>query len=763
MADQTQTVKTIVDIEDGNSRKTLADLRKEVKGYRADLSQLDRASQEYQDTLQKLAASESEVAQVNKEIRQAVRDYSASVEAANTVDEERINTMRSLNAEIRGYRDELLNLEYGTTEYYNKLRQLSTAQLSLNKINNDVRASTISMSESIANALNATAGLVGGFNALRGVITLLGVESESLEQAFVKLQAGLSIVQGLKAMADGVRAANVAFRALNATMYANPILAIIGVITILVGWIVTMKDEFSFLTDELGGVWSAIKELLPSFDSITEILQGVGTALTRYLLAPIKAFIQLVKGDFQGAIDTAKNGFDVIANYEDGVSRQAERNAERRTEKVLESIRIINKASSDELKAQIDRNNAKYGSDWKYTEDAQRLYKAYYTTLSGSYAENTAEHDNALNQMYAYERSIAERTAAERKRINDEAAKAAEEERKKRQAQLEKEAQDELKAQQGYSATMQRIAAETQKALTDTYVGSVRTNWLRSQLEANRELAQSLRTTAENDKLSWREREAAANEYRTTLLQINADQKEYDRLLEEERQSKLLEREATIAFEQQMQEFGREESPEAEMERLQGIIDANLEIATKTSFTLEARQKAWANFIQARKEFDDVEEELADNEKKRRRATLEATADFLDASSKLFGENTVASKAMAIAGATINTYLAATLALATYPPPASYIAMAASIVAGLATVAQIVSTPVPGVSDTTSSSAQSVSLPDMPEMDSNFVETHNNLDSFDRDSLNSAQPVLVAEDVTQKQRRLKIVESNVTF
>jgi hypothetical protein len=51
----------------------------------------------------------------------------------------------------------------------------------------------------------------------------------------------------------------------------------------------------------------------------------------------------------------------------------------------------------------------------------------------------------------------------------------------------------------------------------------------------------------------------------------------------------------------------------------------------------------------------------------------------------------VAAKAAAIAQATINTYTAATKALATFPPPLSYIAAAAAVVAGLGYVSKITS------------------------------------------------------------------------
>jgi hypothetical protein len=61
------------------------------------------------------------------------------------------------------------------------------------------------------------------------------------------------------------------------------------------------------------------------------------------------------------------------------------------------------------------------------------------------------------------------------------------------------------------------------------------------------------------------------------------------------------------------------------------------------------------------------------------------------------GRETAAGKALAIAQATINTYMGATKALATYPPPFGAIAAATVIVAGLLQVKKIISTKLPAI------------------------------------------------------------------
>lgn len=79
-----------------------------------------------------------------------------------------------------------------------------------------------------------------------------------------------------------------------------------------------------------------------------------------------------------------------------------------------------------------------------------------------------------------------------------------------------------------------------------------------------------------------------------------------------------------------------------------------------------------------------------DREKFEQRLTI--ASDTAGALADLLGKETDAGKAAAIAQATINTYMGATKALATLPPPMSWIAVGATIVAGLASVKKIIST-----------------------------------------------------------------------
>ena len=92
-------------------------------------------------------------------------------------------------------------------------------------------------------------------------------------------------------------------------------------------------------------------------------------------------------------------------------------------------------------------------------------------------------------------------------------------------------------------------------------------------------------------------------------------------------------------------------------------------------------------------------------------------SNALGTAAQMFGEHTVAAKAMSVAQAVIDTYAGATKALATYPPPFGAIAAGTVIAAGLMNVKKIISTKMPsppgggGRGTSSSSSLPSASPP----------------------------------------------------
>jgi hypothetical protein len=115
-----------------------------------------------------------------------------------------------------------------------------------------------------------------------------------------------------------------------------------------------------------------------------------------------------------------------------------------------------------------------------------------------------------------------------------------------------------------------------------------------------------------------------------------------------------------------------------------------------------------------------IKKNYTDQESKLRRDTLNAELDVVKgafaAIGQIAGEQSVLGKASAVASAVINTYQAATNALANTPapPPFPQIAAGVAIASGLASVRKILQTPVPDGNGGLSSGGGGGSLPSAP-------------------------------------------------
>lgn len=109
-----------------------------------------------------------------------------------------VDTSRDLRKEITQLKKELFSLEEGTEQYNATFQELSNKMLEFKDRNEALRMSAQDLGQQIGNVINVTKGLAAGFEVVQGTMTLFGVESENLERVMVKLQAAISIVQGLE-------------------------------------------------------------------------------------------------------------------------------------------------------------------------------------------------------------------------------------------------------------------------------------------------------------------------------------------------------------------------------------------------------------------------------------------------------------------------------------------------------------------------------------------------------------------------------------
>ncbi len=115
------------------------------------------------------------------------------------------NAANDLRKQIKGLKDELYKLTPGTEEYAQVLEQLGTKMDQLQETTQQVRAATGGLDTVFQTTTNATASMASGFSAATGVIALFGGDAEDLQKTFVKLQAVMSIMNGLKGFAGFIK------------------------------------------------------------------------------------------------------------------------------------------------------------------------------------------------------------------------------------------------------------------------------------------------------------------------------------------------------------------------------------------------------------------------------------------------------------------------------------------------------------------------------------------------------------------------------
>lgn len=630
---------------------------------------------------------------------------------------EAVKSIKDLRSNVNTYKNDLVQLDEGSEKYNATLRKLAESQNAINNIQRDARAVTMNLTDQYAQLTRIAAGVSGGFGALSSATALLGNDNKELAETLVRVQAGLALTQQLTTLSSGIKAANLAFKSFNATLAANPYSAILVAL-------VAIGAAFGTLASVVFNNDTETKKLDETYKDLTKSLEETNIQLElnyRLLKAQGIAETEIIR---QRILDTEKTQ-SLIQNEIAAVRAQIKvyqgRNA------------IVAWGNKQAIKAQEE----------------------YLKKLEG----DLKEYNRTVEKLNG-DLSVALTT--EDKRREDERLRNLQQANRQREAEIKRFNEAEEKALQNYANTLENIEKEKQKRITDAFEGATRLNFVYSEIEANQQLQEILLKNATDETQTWQEREKAAREYQQALRDsytLNTELAKLEEDIEREQIQRGLEL-IDIAEKLRLAENPENLTVEERIERLRMEAAAELERAKDVELSYEQRIEAISNYNRAMEESAKLDAQLKKDEDDLRKATLSSTAKFLTESSKLVGDNTVAQKSLAVAGATINTYLAGTLALATYPPPASYAALAATITTGLATVKNILSTNVPGVSD--SATTSTASLPTMPELASPIVETHNNLDSYDEEVLNQS-PVLVVEDVNEVQRRVEVAVSEATY
>lgn len=224
-------IKPIIKVEVGDSERTVKSLKKEISDLKDSILNLKKGSTEYNNAVEQLTAAQRDLNEVQALTKKTATALDGSYDAL-------VHTMSQLKKEWRATNDEAKRNELG--EQISKINQelkdldaeLGNYQRNVGnyvshwegmpEVTKDFGTAMREMNESIEPTKQKfeavgkiSSGLASGFAVVQGSMALLGVESENLEKTFVKLQAAMAIMQGVKGIGDlveGIGKAKVAFQ-----------------------------------------------------------------------------------------------------------------------------------------------------------------------------------------------------------------------------------------------------------------------------------------------------------------------------------------------------------------------------------------------------------------------------------------------------------------------------------------------------------------------------------------------------------------------
>lgn len=201
------------------------------------------------------------------------------------------------------------------------------------------------------NISKAAKGLKGGFESAVGAIAMFGTESEKANEILTKLSGAMNISNGVKDLFEGAKnmrmfqiATNDGAKAMG-TLKKALISTGLGAIVVLVGSLVANWKEF---TEALGVSEGAMNKVKDTFNGVLQVIKD-GTA------GIAKSFARLVKGDFKGALEELKSGFNVAESYNAGFNKRVEEEAAEREKLRQEKLKVAREAYQNSLNQLLEK------------------------------------------------------------------------------------------------------------------------------------------------------------------------------------------------------------------------------------------------------------------------------------------------------------------------------------------------------------------------------------------------------------------------
>ena len=252
----------------------------------------------------------------------------AQVEVLNIDTSSATNSLKSLRQELMSVKNEMTNLEEGSDAFLKAANKAGELKHQIDEINQSVSGASTDFGDMLGSATTALNGIIGGFTAAQGALSLFGIENEDVIKSIKQLQSLMAVGQGIAQIDTGIKAMNKLQHAIKGTSVAAKMLK--GVLTpksmlLIIAALTTLIKLWQKFGD-------GIKNSIPLIGKVTKVFDTWNTSMEDN----IKKQEELQ----QAVADTQEKYNDLVKNnkisklnenakksYDDLISRQKENNA----------------------------------------------------------------------------------------------------------------------------------------------------------------------------------------------------------------------------------------------------------------------------------------------------------------------------------------------------------------------------------------------------------------------------------------------------
>lgn len=252
----------------------------------------------------------------------------AQVEVLNIDTSSATNSLKSLRQELMSVKNEMTNLEEGSDAFLKAANKAGELKHQIDEINQSVSGASTDFGDMLGTATTALNGIIGGFTAAQGALSLFGIENEDVIKTIKQLQSLMAIGQGIAQIDSGIKAINKLQHAIKGTSVAAKVLR--GALTpksmlLIIAAITTLTKLWEKFGDD-------IKNSIPLIGKVTEVFDTWNTSIEDNIKKQEE--LQQAVVDTQGKYDElvknnkiSKLNDNAKKSYDELISRQKENNA----------------------------------------------------------------------------------------------------------------------------------------------------------------------------------------------------------------------------------------------------------------------------------------------------------------------------------------------------------------------------------------------------------------------------------------------------